>query len=112
MFVDFINNYKNLYGIDYLTSNVHNLCHIVDEVSKLGCLSTLSAYPFENYLHSIKKMLHAGPLPLNRIANRLTELINREASVAIKDVCQANVRSIHAVQKTGSKVTITLTDFI
>lgn len=61
---DFINDYKDLYGLEYLTSNVHNLSHIVDEVERFGSLYTLTAYPFENYLHSLKKMIHAGPLPL------------------------------------------------
>ncbi|XP_055604411.1 uncharacterized protein LOC129752669 [Uranotaenia lowii] len=74
LFNDFIDEYKALYGIEYLTSNIHNLCHIVDEVERFGPLFTLSAYPFENYLHSLKKMLRSGPLPLNQIANRLTEL--------------------------------------
>lgn len=111
---DFIHEYKKLYGIEYLTSNVHNLCHLVDEVARFGPLSTLSAYPFENYLHTIKKMLHAGPLPLNQIANRLTELINSKTPIIIKKACEtkAKDRTIKSVHKTESKVTINLTDFV
>lgn len=112
LFVDFIDDYKKLYGIEYITSNVHNLSHVVDEVQRLGPLPTLSAYPFENYLHSIKKMLHAGPLPLNQIANRLTELINSETAKTLKDVYHVNIRSVRSVERTDSKITITLTDFI
>ncbi|EAT36978.1 AAEL010985-PA [Aedes aegypti] len=112
LFVDFIQDYKNLYGIDYLTSNVHNLSHVVDEVCRFGSLPTLSAYPFENYLHSIKKMLHAGPLPLNQIANRLTELINSQTPITLKTAFQANERSVRSVEKTETKVTVTLTDFV
>ncbi|XP_058811162.1 uncharacterized protein LOC131676050 [Topomyia yanbarensis] len=112
LFIEFINSYKHLYGLEFLTSNVHNLCHVVDEVSRFGSLYTLSAYPFENYLHSIKRMLHAGPLPLNQIANRLTELTNSATSIIFSDTCQTNTRTVHAVEKTESKITITLTDFI
>lgn len=112
LFIDFINDYKNLYGMEYITSNIHNLSHVVDEVARFGPLPTLTAYPFENYLHSIKKMLRSGPLPLNQIANRLTELINSECSVIIEDACRKYVRAVHSVEKTESKLTITLTDFI
>lgn len=110
LFNDFVKDYKDFYGIEYITSNVHNLCHVVDEVERFGPLSTLSAYPFENYLHSLKKLLHTGPLPLNQIANRLTEL-SKEASKSIRNACQVSTRTIRSVEKTETKVTITLTDF-
>lgn len=112
LFTDFIEDYKKLYGIEYLTSNVHNLCHVVDEVERFGPLSTLTAYPFENYLHSIKKMLHAGPLPLNQVANRLSELINSETSNIIKHAYEKTTRTVQSVARSESKVTITLNDFI
>lgn len=56
------------------TSNVHNLTHIVDEVRQFGNLSTLSAYPFENQLYQMKKMLRSGRLPLTQTVNRLSEI--------------------------------------
>lgn len=55
LFIDFLIQFKSLYGVEFMTSNIHNLCHIVDEVKKFGPLSTLSAYPFENCLHLLKK---------------------------------------------------------
>lgn len=73
LFNDFLIQFKSLYGIEFMTSNIHNLCHVVDEVAKFGPLITLSAYPFENCLHSLKKMIQTGPNPLAQVAGRITE---------------------------------------
>ncbi|XP_055598501.1 uncharacterized protein LOC129748042 isoform X3 [Uranotaenia lowii] len=73
LFQEFIAEFKVLYGEQFVTSNVHNLCHIADEVERFGVLSTLSAYPFENVLYELKKKLTTGPNPLAQIAKRLTE---------------------------------------
>lgn len=79
LFNDFISEYKKLYGLEFITSNVHNLCHIVDEVQKFGTLPSLSAYPFENCLYALKKMLRTGHNPLVQVASRLTESNNTES---------------------------------
>lgn len=73
LFNDFLRDFKSLYGVEFMTSNIHNLCHVVDEVERFGPLPTISAYPFENCLHSLKKMVKPGPNPLAQIANRITE---------------------------------------
>ncbi|XP_058814165.1 uncharacterized protein LOC131678053 [Topomyia yanbarensis] len=71
LFEDFIANYYLFYNS--ITSNIHNLVHIVDEVSRFGPLPTISSYPFENHLFQVKKLVRSGKLPLNQIINRITE---------------------------------------
>lgn len=73
MFEYFVENYKHFYGADYITSNVHNLLHVADEVERFGPLPTFDAYPFENKLYLIKKMLRHGNKPLSQVAKRLSE---------------------------------------
>lgn len=73
LYDSFIADYKQLYGSECLTSNVHNLTHIVEDVKRFGKLSTISAYPFENVLGTIKRMIRGGKNPLQQIARRLTE---------------------------------------
>ncbi|CAG9790480.1 unnamed protein product [Diatraea saccharalis] len=70
---DFVKHYKDFYGADYVTSNVHNLIHITAEVERFGPLHSFSAYPFENELYSIKRLLRNGKNPLSQIANRIIE---------------------------------------
>ncbi|CAH0760242.1 unnamed protein product [Diatraea saccharalis] len=69
----FVQNYKDFYGATYVTSNVHNLLHVTAEVEMYGTLDTFSAYPFENKLYMIKRMLRDGKNPLSQVAKRLTE---------------------------------------
>lgn len=68
---DYIKQFYRLFNT--ITSNVHNLVHIVKEVERFGPLHTLSSYPFENELYHIKRMLRSGHLPLQQVINRICE---------------------------------------
>lgn len=57
-------------------------------------------------------MIHAGPLPLNQLANRLTELCNSDIPININNAYQEKNRTVHSVEKKESKIIVTLTDFI
>lgn len=84
MLKHFVQQYKYFYGSHYITSNVHNLLHVVDEVEKFGPLQTFNAYPFENQLYLIKRMLRQGNKPLSQIAKRLCEGTKGNPSVIKK----------------------------
>lgn len=70
---DFVEEFKTLYGREFMTSNVHNVLHIVEDVERFGNLSSISAYPFESYLGKIKRTIRAGTHQLKQIARRLIE---------------------------------------
>lgn len=74
----YVTHYKDFYGVDYMTSNVHNLIHVVDEVRRFGTLQTFNAYKFENKLYTIKNLLRQGNKPLVQVAKRLCEYENVE----------------------------------
>lgn len=57
LFKDYIQNYIKLYGRDSISSNVHNLCHIVNDVNKFNPLPFISTYPFEDFLGKIKYLI-------------------------------------------------------
>lgn len=69
----FLEHFRDIYGQQYMTSNVHNLCHIIEEVKHFGALQHFNAYPFENKLQVLKKMVRHGNRPLAQIASRLNE---------------------------------------
>lgn len=73
LFDTYIEYYKDIYGEAHMTSNVHNLCHVVEEVRRFGVLSSFNAYPFENTLHHIKRLLRTGHKPLHQAAKRIIE---------------------------------------
>lgn len=73
MLLQYIEQYKEIYGEEYITSNVHNLSHLVDDVKKFGILPTFSSYPFESKLYHIKNLLRNARNPLIQVAKRLSE---------------------------------------
>lgn len=76
MLDNYVEMYRDFYGEDYMTSNIHNLTHLTHEVKKFGVLSTFNAYPFENRLFYLKKLLRNGNCPLPQIAKRLGERLD------------------------------------
>lgn len=73
MLKHFVTSYGLFYGKDYITSNVHNLSHLVDEVKRFGVLQNFNAYPLENKLFTIKNMIRQGNKPLSQIAKKIME---------------------------------------
>lgn len=72
-FNEFIEEAIDIYGIHSINYNLHNLCHIADDVEKFGELSGISAYPFENMLYQVKLMVKPGRYPLSQLIRRLSE---------------------------------------
>lgn len=75
LFKDYIEEFINIYGYDSISMNIHNLCHVVDDVKRFGHLPALSSYPFESCLGYLKSLVRGGNLPLSQIAKRLLEII-------------------------------------
>lgn len=72
----FVKTFIILYGKDQVSYNVHNLLHICDDVARFGTLDQFSAFIFENYLQSLKKLLRKPEKPLEQIIRRKYELNN------------------------------------
>lgn len=73
----FVKTFKILYGKSNIVYNVHNLIHICQDVKTYGPLDTFSAFPFENYLKILKRMLRKYEKPLSQLNNRIYEYSTR-----------------------------------
>lgn len=71
---EYIEQFIDIYGIDAISSNVHNLCHVIDDVKKFGHLPLISSYPFENFIGQLKHLVRHGNLPLSQVAKRCAEM--------------------------------------
>lgn len=76
MFAEYIEDQFHLYGNHSVSSNFHNLLHIVDEVERFGNLNKISTYEFENSLGHIKAKLKLFNKPVEQVARRIIELAN------------------------------------
>lgn len=73
LLVEFVSKVSSLYGEDYLTYNMHSIIHIPDDALIYGELDNVSAFPFENHMQTLKKLLRAKHLPLEQAINRIEE---------------------------------------
>uniref|UniRef100_A0A8W7M2U2 Transposase domain-containing protein n=1 Tax=Anopheles arabiensis TaxID=7173 RepID=A0A8W7M2U2_ANOAR len=105
----FVIDFEALYGERYLTSNIHNLQHICEEVLKFGPLYSFSTYPFENHLQILKALMRSGYNEIQQVFKRLSELeeFHIPTSFASKKVSKPSI----FVQKNG-KIVLKLLDYI
>lgn len=73
LLIHFVQAFKILYSEIYVTYNMHNMIHLPEDVKNHGCLDMFSAFPFENYLQEVKKMLRKSAQPLQQLHRRLIE---------------------------------------
>lgn len=71
----YIKEYINIYGVESIGSNVHNLTHITEDMENLNVtdLNELSTYKYENCLRMIGLNIRTGSFPLAQIARRMIE---------------------------------------
>lgn len=70
----FVQSFSDLYSIDYMSHNIHNLLHLADDVRNFGPLYTFSAFKFENFMRTFKKCLRKNEKPLQQIIKRKKEI--------------------------------------
>ena len=74
LLISFVKLARRYYGKKFLVYNVHNLIHIADDVERFGLsLTELSAFPFENYLQTLKGYVRGRRNPLSEIIRRREE---------------------------------------
>lgn len=96
----FVTCFQIMYGKKYISHNVHNLLHLTDDVEKFGPLDEFSAFRFENYLSTIKKLIRKGDKPLQQIARRLTE-IDTNSNNGNKMVENTNIMQLNKPHRNG-----------
>lgn len=69
----FVKTAPKHYGSEILTYNMHSLLHLQEDVKNLGPLDTFCAFPFENYLQELKRMLSKPNQPLQQVCKRTFE---------------------------------------
>lgn len=74
LFTEFVEKYIDLYGLDAITINVHNLRHVTENVERFGNLNSISTYPFENAARHIKLKLKQCDKALEQVSRRILEL--------------------------------------
>ena len=83
--VDFVTHFIKLYGKEFVTYNVHAVIHLPNDVKNYGNLDKFSAFPFENFLGQIKKLVRKPSSVLPQVIRRLKELHSLTTAVIQAD---------------------------
>jgi len=89
---NFLRNIENIYGPHLISHNVHGLTHICDDYEKFGPLDNCSAFPFENVMGSLKKMLRKPDKPLQQIDKIYNEICHLRTKIAPYQLSGPHVR--------------------
>lgn len=74
LILEYIRDSEQLIGNDFVVYNVHSLSHIPDDVEHLQrSVNQFNAFPFENHMQFLKKMVKGTRNPLAQICARLNE---------------------------------------
>ena len=65
---------SDVFGSTFNVYNVHNLTHITDDVKHFKCsLNDISAFPFVNHLHWLKRLVRKAQNPISQVHKRIAE---------------------------------------
>ncbi|XP_064474126.1 uncharacterized protein LOC135388473 [Ornithodoros turicata] len=80
----FIETFRDIYGAEHLVYNVHTLSHLAEDCLTHGALDCFSAFPFENFLGKLKRILRSGNKPLSQISRRLSEGVHVHSAKQVR----------------------------
>jgi len=69
----FVKTFQFIYVKQFISHNIHGLQHLTDDYIQYGPLDCCSAFPFENYMKSLKSMLRKREKPLQQVIKRYEE---------------------------------------
>lgn len=72
----FVQTFKDLYGEQFVSHNIHGTIHLEEDVKEYGSLECFSAFRFENFIRIIKTFLRKSGKPLQQLFNRYMEMKN------------------------------------
>lgn len=90
----FVKDFEIIYGRYLISHNIHGLTHLSDDYDKFGPLDNCSAFPFENYMGCLKRMLRKPHKPLEQVIKRYREICLLKSSIKTKN-CAPNFSGLH-----------------
>lgn len=71
MLTYFVENFSSVYSEEQVSYNVHSLLHLTQCVQEIGFINSFSAYPFENYMKTLKRYVKRPSKILEQIHTKI-----------------------------------------
>ncbi len=101
LLVKFVIEIAILYSKEFLVYNVHSLIHLVDDAEKYGSLDNISAFKYENYMQTLKKMVRAHSNELSQVIRRVVEMENVQSKTVIPHSLDFHMLNLSHFKKQG-----------
>lgn len=98
---NFVTSFEILYGKQYVSHNVHNLLHLCSNVRIFGPLDNFSAFRFENFMSSIKRLIRKNEKPLQQLIRRYSEIENVFSIASESNISNHQLYSCTNLHKNG-----------
>lgn len=96
LMIYFVKQFEIIYGKHLVSHNVHGLIHIADDYERFGPLDNISAFPFENFMKTLKKKLRKHEMPLQQLIKRFHEEFNlSEVNKIINSPEEIHFKKVH-----------------
>lgn len=73
LFNYFVETFQNIYGVHFLSYNIHGLLHLIEDYKHFGPLNSCSCFAFENHMKLLKSALRKHHNPLQQVIRRHNE---------------------------------------
>lgn len=91
LLIYFVDTFQSICDKKYISHNIHNLLHLINDVRKFSHLGRFSAFKFENTIFKMKYMIRKYDKPLQQIARRF--LKNQNIVFEERRVCKEHTNS-------------------
>lgn len=102
LLVKFVVEIAVLYSKEFLVYNVHSLIHLADDAEKYGSLDNISAFKYENYMQSLKKMVRAHSNELSQVIRRVVEMENVQSKLVVCQSLKIGMNKLKHFTKQGN----------
>ena len=62
-----LTHFYEMQGYDHAVYNVYAVVHLADDASQFGLIENISSFPYEYFLHKLKRLIRKPEFPLQQV---------------------------------------------